>query len=96
MRHTHPPGVHGHTTAVPPRYASASFHPFPPDRSDPPLDVSLFCFVDWRGSAELVPLVEFGEERAVNGMLGVHFAVWFMCYVAAYALDFVGVRSVAF
>lgn len=41
------------------------------------------------GSVELLRLVEFGEERTVRAMLRVYVAVWFMCYVAAYALDFV-------
>jgi hypothetical protein len=58
------------------------------------------CFVlstaDWYGSVELVPLVEFGEERTVHAMLRVCLAVWFMCYVAAYALNFVGLLRLAF
>jgi hypothetical protein len=84
---------------TPPRYLQGMLphHSTPSHPIDqPPLDVSLFWFVDWYSSVELVPLVEFGEERTVYAMLRVYFAVWFMCYVAAYALDFVGVRSVAF
>jgi len=73
---THPPGAHGHTTAVPPRHASASFHPFPPDRSVP-----LRCVVVLLRRlvrfGRTVPLVEFGEERTVHAMLRVYFAVWF-------------------
>ena len=69
---------------TPPRYLQGTL----PQRSTPShpidqssLDVSLFCFVDWYGSVELVPLVEFVEERTVHAMLRVYFAVRFMCYV---------------
>lgn len=57
---THPPGAHGHTTAVPPRYASASFHPFPPDRSAP-----LRCVV-----VLVRRLVQFGRTGSAGRIRG--------------------------
>jgi len=91
---THPPGAHGHTTAVPPRYASASCHPFSPDRSAP-----LRCVVLVR---RLVRFGRTGSAGRIRG--GTNYARYasrvlccvVLCYVAAYALDFVGVRFVAF